>query len=207
MTFSVNPGVYAITDCVNLSHNELLEKTETILGNGATLFQYRDKENHYENKLEFANELKSLCKHYNIPLIINDDIQLAKEITADGIHLGRHDHDIKTAREQLGPVIIGVSCYNEFDRAIKAKEEGADYIAFGAFYPSPTKPNAVTANIELLTKAKIETGLPVVAIGGITPENGKVLLDQGADYLAIISGLYSAKDTKKAIHTYTRLFE
>ena len=102
-------GIYAITDCVNLSSNEILEKTEIILRNGAALFQYRDKNNCFEYKIKLANELKILCSQFNVPLIINDDIELTHKISADGVHLGRHDQDIKTAQEYLGPIIIGVT--------------------------------------------------------------------------------------------------
>ena len=206
MNLAANHGIYAITDCVNHSSSEVLEKTETILKGGAALLQYRDKKNNFEHKLKLANELKLLCNKFNVPLIINDDIELAKKISADGVHLGRHDQDIKTTREYLGSIIIGISCYNDFNRAVMAKNLGADYIAFGSFYLSPTKPDAVTANTELLINAKKEINLPIVAIGGITPENGKVLLDNGADFLAIISGLYSAEDTNTALKEYMKLF-
>ena len=199
-------GLYAITDCENNSVIDLLKKTEEILSTGAVILQYRNKTTNQEEKKKLAEELNLLCKNFNVAFIINDDILLAKEIKADGIHLGVHDADINTVRDILGNVIVGISCYNNLDRAIKAQEIGADYIAFGSFYLSQTKPDAKRANIDLITQAKSELKLPIVAIGGITPENGKVLVDAGADFLAVIIGLYSPTDTTNVTKAYLNLF-
>lgn len=199
-------GIYAITDCLNLSNHQLIEKSESILRNGAMLFQYRNKNYNVVNNIELVKELKSLCKQFSVPFIINDDVELARQVAADGIHLGKNDRDLPSTREYLGSVIIGVSCYNNIKRAIEAKKSGVDYIAFGSFFPSQTKPDAVKADVEILTQAKNELDLPIVAIGGITPENGKVLLDAGADFLAVINGLYSVIDTETAVKQYKNLF-
>ena len=138
---------------------------------------------------------------------MNDDVSLAKDIAADGVHLGKDDGDIHLARETLGTKIIGISCYNDIARAIKAEQDGADYIAFGAFFPSITKPDAKKAEIDLVKQAKLQLSIPVVAIGGITPENATQLIDANIDYLAIISGLYAASDTIKATQNYNDLFK
>jgi thiamine-phosphate pyrophosphorylase len=199
-------GLYAITDCENLTNDELIKKSEDLLNVGVSFFQYRNKNASQQKKKQLALKLQSLCNEYNTPFIVNDDVTLAKVIAADGVHLGQHDEDIAMARKVLGSKIIGVSCYNELERAIVAEEAGADYVAFGSFFPSVTKPNAKKASIELLKKAKSNLTIPVVAIGGITPENGKQLINANVDFLAIISGLYSASDTISATETYKNLF-
>ncbi len=199
-------GLYAITDCEHLSHNEVIEKTEDILRAGATLLQYRNKDNNIDNKSTLAYELQTLCREFNRIFIINDNVELARKINADGIHLGKNDHDIRSVRTHLGQVIIGVSCYNEMQRAINAENVGADYVAFGSFFLSLTKPRAVRADKNLIKQAKKKLKLPVVAIGGITPENGKLLIKLGVNYLAVISGLYSVDDSYEATQAYLRLF-
>jgi len=200
-------GIYVITDCENLTSDELIKRSDLILSVGVSLFQYRNKETNKQKKKELAQKLQLLCQQYNTPFIINDDVALAKNIEADGIHLGKDDESVKYARETLGSIIIGLSCYNDLERAMLAEEAGADYVAFGSFFPSTTKPHAKKASIELLKKAKSSLAIPVVAIGGITPENGKQLINTNIDYLAIISGLYSATDTINAINSYKNLFK
>ena len=154
-----------------------------------------------------AIQLRELCRQFSVPLIINDDITLAIEVDADGVHLGKSDSSIADAREQLGnKAIIGCSCYNDMDRAINAVSAGADYIAFGAFFPSPTKPDADHATPDIILRAKQQFDLPIVAIGGITPENGQTLIDAGADMLAVISGLYSSEDSLDITTKYVNLF-
>ena len=207
MNMPPSGGIYAITDCENLTIDNLLEKTEDILNVGVSLFQYRNKDGDQNRKRELAQKLQSLCHKYKTPFIVNDDLELAKEISADGVHLGQHDEDINTARNVLGPKIIGVSCYNDFNRATVAEQCGADYVAFGSFFPSITKPDATKATIELLLKSKSSLNIPVVAIGGITPENGKELVNAKVDFLAVISGLYSAADTVNATKAYKHLFQ
>lgn len=206
MTLSNTSGLYAITDCENITTDDLLVKTTQILETGIALLQYRNKTKDKQQKKILAKKLQSLCTRYDTPFIVNDDIALAKEINADGVHLGKDDIDINIARQQLGNKIIGISCYNDYDRAFTAKQNGADYIAFGAFFPSPTKPNAVKAEINLITKAKKELSIPVVAIGGITPENGEALVNAGVNFLAVISRLYLTSNTTEAAVAYNNLF-
>lgn len=199
-------GLYAITDYDNNSHLEILEKSEKILDAGAVMLQFRNKSAEFENKITLARELKSICDYFNALFIMNDDIELAKIVNADGIHLGKDDERITAAREYLGNIIIGISCYNKIDNAIKAENEGADYVAFGSFFHSHTKPDAVKANIDILNDAKSRIKLPVVAIGGITPENGKILIDAGADFLAVINGLYNTNKTYDVTKNYMEIF-
>ena len=207
MKLSNSRGIYAITDCDKLTENELLEKTEKLLSLRIALLQYRNKTNNQTEKKELAITLQRLCHTYHTPFIVNDDLELAQEINADGIHLGKDDIDMTTARQAVGNKIMGISCYNDLDRALLAAKNTADYIAFGSFFSSTTKPEAVRADIELLEQAKLQLTIPIVAIGGITPENGSRLVNAGADYLAVISSLYSATDITKTIMNYKKLFK
>ena len=199
-------GIYLISDSKNLAIDDLLDKTEKILDVGISLFQFRDKNSKYEIKKSTALKLQTLCKKYNTLFIINDDVVLAKEISADGVHLGRDDMDIDMARKILGDKIIGFSCYNNLEDAITAEIMGADYIALGSFFNSPTKPEARKIAIDLLPITKSKLNIPVVAIGGITPENGKQLVDNKADFLAIISGIYASTDIINSVKAYKNLF-
>ncbi|MET0231801.1 MAG: thiamine phosphate synthase [Rhodanobacteraceae bacterium] len=198
-----NPGLYAITDG---PRDDLLTACEAALDGGATLLQYRDKTRDAERRLAEAHALAALCARYAVPLIVNDDVELAAAAGAAGVHLGEDDLDVASARARLGAnAIVGVSCYDSLERARSLAAAGADYLAFGAFHPSPTKPNARKATLALLRKAKA-FGLPLVAIGGITVENGAALIDAGADYLAVISAVFGADDVRVAARSLTSLF-
>ncbi len=200
-------GLYAITDTTNLSSEIMLTRTEEILRAGAKLLQYRNKQADENTRLTEARQLADLCNQFNVPIIINDDIALAIKIDADGVHLGKSDPSIAFARGRLGNnIMIGISCYNNLDRARQATKYGADYIAFGAFYPSPTKPEAAHATPDIIQTAKQKFKLPVVAIGGITPENGQALIEAGADMLAVISGIYASETPFNTTIKYVNLF-
>lgn len=200
-------GLYAITDCENLDISTLLDYTSVILANGAALLQYRNKKDTAAKKIDKAEKIQELCHTFNIPFIINDDIDLARSLGADGLHLGENDMDCRKARIILGPeCIIGVSCYNDLQRAAFAVSNGASYIAFGAFFPTDSKRGTVKAEINIIREARNTFSVPVAAIGGITPQNGKQLLVAGANYLAVISGLYASKDPANAARQYARLF-
>ena len=150
--------------------------------------------------------LRDACKQAGVPFIVNDDPRLANELDADGVHLGEHDGAIGEARALLGDgAIIGASCYDDLQLARDAAAAGADYIAFGAFFPSPTKPHARRASTGLL-RDSASLGLPRVAIGGITPDNAPALVDAGADLIAVISGVFDASDPAVAARAYLSLF-
>ena len=207
MKFEIK-GLYAITDTTNLSSEIMLTRTEEILRAGAKVLQYRNKQADESTRIAEAEQLRELCRQFSVPLIINDDIALAVRTGADGVHLGKADSTIADARERLGnSVMIGCSCYNDLDRAQQASKSGADYIAFGAFFPSPTKPEAAHATPEIIQTAKQRFKLPVVAIGGITPENGRSLIEAGADMLAVISGLYASNDAFNTTKQYISMFK
>lgn len=196
-------GLYAIADSSILSDEELLEKIEIVLKNGAAMLQYRDKSGIFKH----AVEIKRLCDQYNIPLIINDNLQLVKQLDADGVHLGKNDGDLNFARDLLGTnKIIGISCYNDLNRALEMQTQGATYIAFGAFFSSNTKPLAVKADLGLLKEAKRKLSLPIVCIGGITLENADQLTLNGADYIAVIQGLFKSNDLAKTTQQFSKKF-
>lgn len=201
-------GLYAITDTRLCPDEVLVSRVEQALLGGCRLVQYRDKRVDLPRRLAQAQQLKVLCQRYQALLIINDDLALAQAVAADGVHLGRDDPDPLHARSLLGQqAIIGVSCYNRLDLALEAASLGVDYVAFGRFFPSLTKPAALQAMPELLRQARMVLDLPLVAIGGITPENGAPLIEAGADMLAVIQGVFGQPDIRAASRQFSDLFE
>jgi thiamine-phosphate pyrophosphorylase len=200
-------GLYAIADTQYLDDARLIDAVTQAIAGGARVIQYRDKEHAAVERTRQGRELARLCRKHGVLFIVNDDVTLAQETRADGVHLGREDATVADARKQLGPrAIIGVSCYNELARAEAAEKQGANYIAFGRFFPSRTKPQAVPAGLDLLREAKRKLHIPVVAIGGITPENGAALIAAGADALAVIEGVFGQADVRAAAQRYAKLF-
>lgn len=199
-------GLYAITPD-DPDTSRLLARVETVLRAGATWLQYRNKAASDELRAEQALELHGLCRRFDVPLIINDDWALAAAIGAAGAHLGEDDGELALARHELGAdALLGASCYDDLKLARQAVFAGASYIAFGAFFPSPTKPNARRALPELLREAAA-LGVPRVAIGGITPDNARPLVEAGADLVAVISGVFDAPDPAAATRAYLSCFE
>ncbi|WP_020482386.1 thiamine phosphate synthase [Methylomonas sp. MK1] len=197
-------GLYAITQPENRTINQVVKDVEAALRGGASVIQYRDK-NPVDAK-QLAGQLLTICRTYHVPLLINDSIELALAVGADGVHLGRNDGEVAEARRLLGPnAIIGVSCYNDVEKALSVAQAGADYVAFGRFFPSGSKPLAAPAEIVSLQRAKQSIGVPIVAIGGILPENGGQLLAAGADLLAVIGGIFD-HEPESAARAYQALF-
>nr|WP_221229610.1 thiamine phosphate synthase [Niveibacterium umoris] len=198
-------GLYAITpDWADTAR--LIAVTREVLLGGAVLLQYRNKSADAALAHQQATQLCALCRELDVPLLINDDVALASAIGADGAHIGRDDGELAAARAQLGAkAIIGVSCYADLDRARDAAEGGADYVAFGAMFASPTKPHAPPAPMSLLGAARA-FGKPVACIGGITAENAGALVAAGADLLAVISDLYESAAPRERAAAYTALF-
>lgn len=200
-------GLYAITDPALCPDETLASQVEQALEGGCRVVQYRDKSDDREKRRSQAGRLAALCRRHRALLIVNDDIELAREVEADGVHLGRDDPDTALARARLGgKAIIGVSCYDRLDLAVAAAAAGADYVAFGRFFSSRTKPGAVQAMPELLTRARAAIDLPLVAIGGITPENGAPLIAAGADMLAVVHGVFGQPDIRAACRRLSALF-
>lgn len=204
MTFP-SSGIYAITQTSDKTAEQIIYEVDLALKAGVSVLQYRDKQT--DTPLYLAGALKELCLSYNIPLIINDNLILAKKIGAQGVHIGKDDGQISYARTYLGKhAIIGVSCYDSIDLALAAEQQSADYIAFGRFFPSSSKPLAEQAQLETLRQARMAIKVPVVAIGGILPVNGAQLLEAGADLLAVIGGIFTS-DPYQSTLAYHNLFK
>lgn len=200
-------GLYLVTPEL-ADTGALLGAVARVLSARPAIVQYRSKLVDPALRREQASRLLALCRKARIPLVINDDLALALEIGADGAHLGRDDGDLAGARKALGPArILGASCYGEWARAEAAVAAGVDYVAFGAMFPSSTKPQAPLAPLEMLTRAKAEFGLPVAAIGGITLDNAPLLIAAGADLPAVISDVFSAPDPAARAAAYAGLFD
>lgn len=200
-------GLYAITDPQLCPDRSLVQQVAQALAGGCRVVQFRDKRNEPARRRTLAGELLSLCQQHQALLLINDDVSLAREIGADGVHLGKDDPDPAAARARLGgEAIIGVSCYNRLELALDAASQGVDYVAFGRFFPSLSKPGAVQAHPDLLRRAREAIELPLVAIGGITPENGAPLIEAGADMLAVIHGVFGQPDIETASRRLCGLF-
>jgi thiamine-phosphate pyrophosphorylase len=205
MSFSRQRGLYAITD-EHLLAGRLLVAVEQALIGGARAVQYRRKSGSSDERRCEATALLALCRRYHIPLFINDDVTLALTIGADGVHLGRSDTPLSQARSQLGKrALMGATCHDKLQYAKEAAKAGADYLAFGAVFPSPTKPHICQAPLSLFQDARC-FGLPLVAIGGINTDNAPLLIDAGVDYLAVIHALWTAPDITQRAQQFSSLF-
>jgi thiamine-phosphate pyrophosphorylase len=204
---SLLAGLYAVTPDLD-DTALLLAQTQAALAGGARMLQYRNKTAAENRRREQAAALRELCRRHGAALIINDHVELAREIDADGVHVGADDASVAAARAQLGRrKIVGASCYSDLQRALSAAAQGADYVAFGSFFASPSKPGAMRAPLSILLVAQQLVALPVVAIGGITPDNAGELIHAGADAVAVISALYNAPDIEAAARKFCRLFQ
>jgi thiamine-phosphate pyrophosphorylase len=200
-------GLYAITPDWN-DTARLVATTEAILLGGCRIVQYRNKTASPCHRDEQAVALRGLTRRHGALLIVNDDLELALAVAADGVHLGADDGDLAAARTRLGSDrILGASCYQSTATADLAARAGADYIAFGSFFASPTKPHAGRAELDLIGATKRSWNLPVCAIGGITLDNAPALIDAGADLLAVISAVYNSPAPERASRAFSQLFE
>ncbi|HQS59587.1 MAG: thiamine-phosphate diphosphorylase [Gallionellales bacterium 35-53-114] len=199
-------GLYALTPD-GVETEELLRRVRLALQGGVQVLQYRNKTADAMLRLQQARALRELTREFGVTFIVNDDAQLAAAADADGVHLGASDGDIATARALLGhDKLIGVSCYNQLTLAHSAVQAGVDYVAFGAFYASTVKTDAAVATLDLLRKARAEIQLPIVAIGGISADNGAALVQAGADALAVISAVFDVADIQLAANNLAKLF-
>ena len=190
-------GLYAITPEVG----DVERSTRLALEGGVALLQYRQK----NRDIGLARAVVRMGREFRVPVIINDDVELALELDAGGAHLGRDDGDLGDARKRLGRKLLGASCYNDAALAQAAVKAGADYVAFGSVFPSPTKPAAVRAPLRLFTEGR-NLGVPLAAIGGITLDNARELVAAGADLLAVITDLFEAPDIRQRARDYGKLF-
>jgi thiamine-phosphate pyrophosphorylase len=200
-------GLYAVTaDAADTQ--ALLAQVGAAIAGGARLIQYRNKTAAPELRLTQARRLKSLCAEHGATFIVNDHVDLALEVDADGVHIGAEDDSLARARQMLGAQkLVGVSCYNRLELARASVEHGANYVAFGSFFPSQVKPGAVQAPIALLADARREIAVPIAAIGGITAQNAPQLLSAGADMLAVITAVFGAADVRASAREFSALFE
>lgn len=214
-------GLYGITP-ENLSIEQLTQHVALACEHGLAALQWRRKDLNYEQHLAHAPAIRELCKKAGVLFIVNDSLKLALDLQADGVHLGKNDQAMVSARQELEQsgreMLIGVSCYNDLDRAARLIEAGADYIAFGAVYPSPTKPQAGRVSLETLAQARrMVDDLPqdiqhpaIVAIGGITTDNAAPVLSHGVNSLAVISGLFAPDGnldtTRSNLQKFSQLF-
>jgi thiamine-phosphate pyrophosphorylase len=194
-------GLYAITDKPDV---------EAVLRGGCRIIQYRNKNANSTDRKLVASLLRHLCDNYNALLIINDDVDLALDLGADGVHLGQTDTSLPEARRRLGENgIIGVSCHHSLELALQAEQQGASYVAFGRFFESRSKPHAPQAELDILSRAKQQLRIPVVAIGGITRDNAPRVIDEGADMVAVIHDLFATNEPgelENRARIFTQLF-
>jgi thiamine-phosphate pyrophosphorylase len=201
-------GLYVITDEKLIPRKRFVETVEKAIKGGAKIVQLREKQSSGEEILRLAEELLKLTRKYNVPLIINDYLELARDIGAEGVHLGQHDTSLAEARKVLGNrAIIGVSCYSSIERGIEAHEEGADYLAFGTPFFTPTKPDRQPTSFEILKEARrVIPKIPIFAIGGITPQNVASILETGVDGIAVITSVFGSSDPEKVSRQLSAFF-
>jgi thiamine-phosphate pyrophosphorylase len=200
-------GLYAITDTKLIPRDRFVETVEAAVGGGATMVQLREKETPREEVIRLAREVLAVTRRYGALLIVNDHPAIAREVGADGAHVGREDPPVAEARAMLGPeAIIGASCYGDVARAVAAEQAGADYVAFGTPFPSPTKPKRTDISLGIFREVKQQVKVPVFAIGGITIDNASHVVDAGADGIAVVSGVFGASDVEAAARALAQLF-
>jgi thiamine-phosphate pyrophosphorylase len=199
--------LYAITDQQLITEEQFQMAVEAALQGGVSIIQYRDKSDDRNKRQQQASTLRSLCDQYDAVCIINDDIELAQKVEADGVHIGKDDQSLKQAREALGDdAIIGVSCYNDIELALAAEKNSADYVAFGTMFSSPTKPDAVMATPHIISAAKRQLNIPVCGIGGINETNIHQLVRHDSDMAAVISSLFAADDIQQRARLLSQHF-
>lgn len=200
-------GLYAIADTATIDDVFLSEKVRLVLSGGCSVLQYRDKSSDKEKRLRQARELRQLCRDVEAVFIINDDAELAMQVDADGVHCGKNDATVSETRRRYPELLIGATCYNSLDRAERAVNDGADYLAFGSFYPSSTKPDATPADIVTLQQASQRFDHPLVAIGGIMVENAPLLISSGASAVAVINSVFATADPCRSSQEFSALFK
>ncbi len=199
-------GLYAVTPDI-ADTDLLLAKVEAALQGGIKLLQYRNKTANHKLQTQQARAILPLCRQYNVPFIINDSVKLCLTLDADGVHLGADDGNLAEVRARIGDnKILGASCYNRFDLALQAQQQGASYVAFGACFNSSTKPNAPIAGLDLFTQAREQLNIPNVAIGGIALNNAKQVIQAGTHAVAVINALFMAEDIKLKAQQFSALF-
>lgn len=197
--------LYAITDRTWLGDNSLANQVLEALKSGATFIQLREKNLGYDEFVTVAKEIKKITDKYNVPFVINDNVDVAVKVNADGVHIGQSDEDVINARKKLGEnKIIGLSAQT-VEQAIKAEKKGADYIGVGAVFNTSTKLDASSVSFETLKQICKSVTIPVVAIGGISKDNILKLSGSGVDGVAVISAIFAQDDISKATSELKKL--
>jgi thiamine-phosphate pyrophosphorylase len=204
-SFSIS-GLYAITPDT-ADTDLLIKKVEAALQGGISMLQYRNKTANHKLQTQQARAILPLCRRYNVPLIINDSVKICLTLDADGVHLGADDGNLEEVRARLGDnKILGASCYSRFELALQAQSAGANYVAFGACFPSSTKQQASAASLTLFGQSPAQLIVPRVAIGGITLQNALHVLKAGASAIAVINAIFNADDVKSICTEFSTLF-
>ncbi len=199
-------GLYAITDEKLTPKSTILNQVEKALLAGARVIQLREKSSSDDELEKVATSLQNLCTKHKATFFINDRVQLAKKIGADGIHVGISDQTVKETKAAVGDkMLIGVSCYGDLERAKQAVKDGADYVAFGAFFPSKTKPKADVVSKDVITRARVELDVPICVIGGINRKNINEIINFQPDMYSIVNDIFGSSDIKKAVSELNRL--
>lgn len=199
-------GLYGITDTTLTPYDRVIDMAKEAIDGGMKILQLRDKSSSDDELFDIAKELLALCRASNVLFIVDDRLELLKRLDADGIHVGKDDRHIREFRDEIKGKIIGVSCYGDIDRALEMEREGASYVAFGSFFVSPTKPKAGIVEQKVIKEAKSKLKIPICAIGGLSVENSKDIVEYGADMLAIVNDLWSAPSISKRAEEYKLLF-
>ncbi|MGQ4808968.1 Thiamine-phosphate synthase [Candidatus Entotheonellaceae bacterium PAL068K] len=200
-------GLYVITDTHLIPRQRFVETLEAAVRGGATMVQLREKDTPRQEVKRLGRQVLTVTRRYGALLIVNDHPAVARDIGADGVHIGRDDPPIAAARAILGPdAIIGASCYGELERAVTAEQAGADYVAFGTPFPSPTKAKRTDISLEIFQQAKQRVAVPVFAIGGITLANAHQVIGAGADGIAVVSGVFGTPNVETAARDLAQLF-
>ncbi|MGE4456473.1 MAG: thiamine phosphate synthase [Arcobacteraceae bacterium] len=199
-------GLYVITPELTKPDNQTMDMLESALKGGARILQLRNKKSDDYELFDLASSIKELCKKYDSLFIIDDRVALAKKVQSDGVHIGKFDMKLKDIREDLKDFIIGVSCYGNVNYAKNMEAQGADYVAFGSFFHSPTKPESNIVPLDTIAKAKEIITVPICAIGGITLDNAPLLVNQGVDMVSVISDIWQNQDIITRAKNYTKLF-
>ncbi|WP_417327269.1 thiamine phosphate synthase [Halarcobacter sp.] len=206
MSVNLN-GLYVITDDKLTPKETVLFQIEKALIGGATIVQLRDKISSDEEIENLTLKLQELCRKYNALFVLNDRVELAIKLQCDGLHIGRSDHHrVEEIRKEYKGV-LGISCYGDLNLAKSMEEKNVDYVAFGAFFASSTKPNAAVVDKEVIAKAKEELSIPVCVIGGITSDNVKELIEKGTDMVAVISDIWQSENIEEKCKSFKKSFE
>jgi thiamine-phosphate pyrophosphorylase len=196
-------GLYLVTP--DFAPGRFYSVVESAIAGGVDILQYRDKSNPVQVRLEVANKLRSMCRSYGIPFIVNDDLEVARDSGADGMHVGKDDVSYQEARKAFRNGVVGVSVYGDVEMAVEYERLGADYVSFGPFFPTPSKKDVTIYDITVLEQVRQRLKVPVFVIGGISEENVSRVMRYGIDGVAVISAIFNSSEPEQAAKKLKRL--